>query len=92
MRTENYTRLSIDVPYDIHRTLKLFVVKNHLNIKDYVLDLIKEDLSEEIEDYLLGQMALEAEKDGFISAKKSERLLKKLTKPNKSPHKKSNTK
>ena len=89
MKNQTYTRLSIDVSPELHRTLKLYVVKNHLNIKDYVLNLIKEDLSEELEDYLLGQMAMKAEKEGFTSAKKSEKLLKKLKKP--SPNKKPKT-
>jgi hypothetical protein len=91
MKTENYTRLSIDVPHELHRTLKLFVFQNHLNIKNYVVDLIKEDLSEELEDYMLGEMARAAEKDGFIGAKKSEQLLKKLSKSS-TPRKKTKIK
>lgn len=80
MRTENYTRLSIDVPNELHRTLKLFVFQNHLNIKNYVVDLIKENLSEELEDYMLGQMALEAEKEGGLGVKESEDFFKKFKK------------
>ena len=80
MRTENYTRLSIDVPNELHRTLKLFVFQNHLNIKNYVVDLIKEDLSEELEDYMLGEMALAAEKEGGIGVKASEDFFKKFKK------------
>ena len=76
MPSETHTRLSIDVPRNMHMALKLYVVKNHINIKDYILNLIKEDLSEELEDYLLGQMALEAEKEGFVSIKKSKKTLK----------------
>jgi predicted DNA-binding protein len=80
MKSQNPVRLSIDVPSELHRTLKLFVVRNHLNIKNYVVDLIKEDLSEELEDYMLGELALKAEKEGGIGAKESEKLLKKLRK------------
>lgn len=78
IETENHTRLSIDVPQALHKALKIHTIHNHINIKDYVVNLIKEDLSEELEDYLLGQMALEAKKEGFISAKDSANLLKKL--------------
>jgi len=80
MRNETHTRLSIDIPHEMHMALKLFVVKNRINIKDYVVGLIKEDLSEEMEDYLLGQMALKAEKEGSIGVKKSEKLFKKISK------------
>lgn len=83
MKSQNPIRLSIDVPIELHRTLKLFVVKNHLNIKNYVMNLIKEDLSEELEDYMLGELAMRAEKEGFISAKKSQQLMNKLRKSSK---------
>lgn len=76
----DYIRLSIDVPHELHRTLKFFVLKNHLNIKNYVVDLIKEDLSEELEEYLLGEAAAKAEKEGSVGVKKSEALFKKLKK------------
>lgn len=97
MRAENFTRLSIDVPERLHKVMKLYVVSNHLNIKNYVLNLIKNDLSEEMEDYLLGQMAIESAKEGFIGAEKSEKFLKKLKKslakkPQKAHTKKSHTK
>jgi predicted DNA-binding protein len=78
--TENYTRLSIDLAPALHKTLKLHVIHNHTNIKDYVAGLIKEDLSEELEDYLLGQMALEAKKEGSLGVKESEKFFKKLKK------------
>lgn len=78
MKNETCVRLSIDVSPVLHRTLKLFVVKNHLNIKDYVLNLIKEDLSEELEDYLLGQMAMKSRKEGSLGVKKSEKFIKKF--------------
>jgi predicted DNA-binding protein len=78
MRNETHTRLSIDVPHQMHQALKFFTAKNHLNIKDYVLKLIEDDLSEEMEDYLLGQMALKAMRDGTIGVKKSQQILKKF--------------
>lgn len=80
IETENHTRLSIDVPDSLHKTLKLHVIHNHINIKDYVVNLIQEDLSEELEDYLLGQMALKAKKEGFLGVKESEKFFKKLKK------------
>lgn len=83
MRAENFTRLSIDVPERLHKVMKMYVISNHLNIKNYVLNLIKNDLSEEMEDYLLGQMALESVKEGFIGPEKSGQLLKKLLKGSK---------
>lgn len=89
MKSESITRLSIDVPKTLHTVLKFHTISNHLNIKNYVVNLIKEDLSEEMEDYLLGQMALEAKKKGFASATQSKNLLNKLTKTSKTPQKKS---
>jgi hypothetical protein len=80
MKAENFTRLSIDVPERLHKVMKLYVVSNRLNIKNYVLNLIKNDLSEEMEDYLLGQMAMESAKEGFLGVKESEKFLKKLRK------------
>ena len=80
MKSEKSTRLSIDVPNELHKSLKIFVFRNHLNIKNYVLNLIKEDLSEELEDYLLGEAALKAEKEGNIGVKASKKFLEKLRK------------
>ncbi len=80
MKSENFTRLSIDVPRDLHKVLKFHIVANHINIKNYVLNLIKEDLSEEMEDHLLGQMALESEKEGSLGVKESEKFFKQLKK------------
>jgi hypothetical protein len=80
MKAEKLTRLSIDVPQSLHKTLKLHVLHNSINIQNYVVNLIKEDLSEELEDYLLGQMALESEKKGGLGVKKSKDFLKKLKK------------
>lgn len=78
MKNQDYTRLSIDVPNETHQALKFLTATKHIKIKDYVLELIEEDLSEELEDYLLGQMALKAVKEGALGEKKSEQFLKKL--------------
>lgn len=78
MKSENFTRLSIDVPTQLHKVLKFHVVSHHLNIKNYVLNLIKDDLSEEVEDYLLGQMALESKKKGSLGVKESAKFFKEL--------------
>lgn len=80
MKSETSTRLSIDVPRDLHKVMKFHIVANHLNIKNYVLNLIKDDLSEEMEDHLLGQMALESEKEGSLGIKASEKFFKELKK------------
>ncbi len=80
MQKENITRLSIDVPNDLHRVLKFYVLNHNTNIKDFVLGVIKEELSEEIEDYLLGQAAIRSEKQGSLGVKKSKDFLKKLKK------------
>lgn len=92
MKTENYTRLSIDVPPEVHKVMKFHIIENHLNIKNYVLNLIKEDLSEELEDYALGQMALESEKNGYLGVKKSTSFLKNALKtPSKKISQRKNT-
>lgn len=80
MSKENITRLSIDVPNDLHKVLKFYVLNHNTNIKDYVLGIIEEDLSEELEDYLLGQAATKSEKQGSLGIRKSKDLLKKLKK------------
>ena len=95
MKNSEYTRLSIDVPRNLHKTLKLVTAQNQTNIKDYVVNLIKEDLSEEIEDYILGQLAIEAEKEGFLGPEESEKFIKRLKKPfdkKSNTHRKKNTK
>lgn len=78
MKSENFTRLSIDVPSHLHKVLKFHVISHHLNIKNYVLNLIKDDLSEEMEDYLLGHMALESKKEGSLGVKESTKFFKEL--------------
>lgn len=80
MKNENLTRLSIDVPQHIHTALKLHVIGQKTNIKDYVLNLIKEELADELDDYFLGQEALKAEKEGSLGVKKSKDFLQKLKK------------
>ncbi len=87
MKSENI-RLSIDVPSVLHKVIKFHIAENHLNIKNYVLNLIKEDLSEDLEDYILGHMALQAEKEGYLGVKESKKFLKKNTKEKKINHKK----
>lgn len=78
MSKENLTRLSIDVPTDLHKVLKFHVLQNDTNIRDYVLSMIEDDLSEELEDYLLLQQAKIAEKEGSIGVKKSKKWLDKV--------------
>lgn len=41
---EVITRLSIDVPKDIHKKMKLKVIDTEQSIRDYVINLIKKDL------------------------------------------------
>ena len=50
MKSENI-RLSIDVPSVLHKVIKFHIAENHLNIKNYVLNLIKEDLNSKMSSY-----------------------------------------
>ncbi|MBM3579541.1 MAG: hypothetical protein FJX34_02060 [Alphaproteobacteria bacterium] len=77
---ENITRLSIDIPVNIHKALKHHALQHDTNIKDFVAALIQESLAEEIEDHMLGSLAAKAEKEGSVGKKSSAALLKKLKK------------
>ena len=80
MSKENLTRLSIDVPSNLHKVLKFHVLQHETNIKEYVLKMIESDLSEELEDYLLAKEIEESKKAGSLSVDQSEDFLKKIKK------------
>ncbi len=80
MKAQNYTRLSIDVPNDLHKMIKFHIIEKGINIKNYVLNLIQKDLNDDVEDYLLGQMALKSKKEGSLGVKESEKFFKTIKK------------
>lgn len=41
--------ISFKIDDDLHTTLKLFCVRNDINIKDYILQLIEQELKKEEE-------------------------------------------
>ncbi len=71
-------RLSIDVPKNLHKALKFYAINHEITIRDFFLDLIEKNMPEEMEDYMLGKMAMNSKKEGFLSAAASEKFLKKI--------------
>ena len=50
-------------------------------MKDYVLEALEEKMQreEKLEDQYLGELALKAEKEGYIGVEESEKLLQEIT-------------
>lgn len=71
-------RLSIDIPKNLHKALKFYVINHETTIKDFFLDLVENNMPEEIEDYMLGKMAYSSKKEGSLGRKGSEKLLQNL--------------
>ena len=76
--SSNIIRLSIDIPRSLHKALKFYTLNHDTTIKDFVLDLIEKNIPEEIEDYILGKMAMEAKKQGSLGKKNSQKFLNNL--------------
>lgn len=78
--TTKATRLTIDVSPDFRSDLKMQAIEQGKTIKQYVIEAVMQKMQREIEqeDEILGQRAIEAEKEGFIGRKASAEFLKSM--------------
>ena len=71
--------MTIDIPADFKNQVKASAAIMGKKMKDYVLEALSEKIQREgLEDKYLGDLALKAEKEGYIGTKESEELLNEM--------------
>jgi predicted DNA-binding protein len=75
------SKMTIDIPSDFKNQVKANAAIVGKKMKDYVLEALEEKIQreEKLEDQYLGELALKAEKEGYIGVEESEKLLQEIT-------------
>ncbi|MBT4878373.1 MAG: hypothetical protein HON42_00960 [Alphaproteobacteria bacterium] len=75
------SKMTIDIPSDFKNQVKANAAIVGKKMKDYVLEALEEKMQREakLEDQYLGELALKAEKEGYIGVEESEKLLQEIT-------------
>ena len=76
----NISKMTIDIPSDFKNKVKANAAIVGKKMKDYVLEALEEKMEreEKLEDQYLGNLALKAEKEGYIGTKESAALLEEI--------------
>ena len=71
--------MTIDIPVEVKNQIKASAAIMGEKMKDYVIAAVQEKMQRDrTEDKYLGKLATKADKEGYISSKESEDLLKKM--------------
>ena len=72
--------MTIEIPTEFKNQVKANAAITGQKMKDYVLEALSEKIQREnLEDKYLGKLALEAQKDGYLTIDESEKLLQEMT-------------
>lgn len=77
---ENKTRMTIDIDTTLRNQIKARASLRGMKLREYVISSLKNQILEEDEDEILGKLAMNAEKEGYIGVKKSQELMNKILK------------
>lgn len=81
----NISKMTIDIPTEFKNQVKANAAIVGKKMKDYVLEALTEKIQrDKLEDKYLGDLAMKADKEGYIGAKESEELLNEMINPKKS--------
>lgn len=73
------TKMTIDLPTEIKNQVKASAAIMGEKMKDYVISALKEKMQrDQLENKYLGEIALKADKEGYLDSKESENLLKEM--------------
>ena len=77
----NISKMTIDIPTEFKNQVKANAAIVGKRMKDYVLEALNEKMQrEKLDNKYLGDLALKAEKEGYLEVKESEELLKEMIK------------
>jgi hypothetical protein len=74
---ENKTRMTIDIDTTLRNQIKARASLRGMKLREYVISSLKNQILEEDEDEMLGKLAMNAEKEGYIGVEKSAQFMKK---------------
>lgn len=73
------TKMTIDLPTEVKNQVKASAALMGEKMKDYVISALKEKMErDQLENKYLGDMALQADKEGYIDPKESAKLLNEM--------------
>ena len=73
-------KVTIPVPEEFRKQIKIHAIQNSESLKDYVIDAVKKKMSDEDDNYW-GEMALAGDKEeNYVSAEESEALIDEILK------------